>query len=180
MTAVPESSAPESSVSEVAEGAKPGALDQYRRWARFLFGLLAIVTGIGLVLTVAGGSLLSDRLAAAWPIIALLALNIGATLVSLVALIRGLGLGSAWAIHAVAPVCGVLIAFGLIRALLALTRNEVLFPLEAIGALLVLSRPHGSELLPPASDEDRRRVALVSGLLVVTFFAPLILERVAL
>lgn len=171
---------PESSVPDVPPQTKPGALDQYRRWARFLFGLLAIVTGIGLVLLAAGGSLLTDRLAAAWPVVALTALNVGATLVTLLALIRGLGLGSPWSLHAVAPVCYVLIAFGLIRALLALTRGEVLFPLEAIGALLVLSRPHGQDLLPAASDDDRRRVTLVTGVLVVTFFAPLILERVAL
>jgi hypothetical protein len=158
----------------------PGALDQYRRWARFLFGLLAIVTGIGLVLIVAGGTLLTDRLVAAWPLVAIVGLNVAATLIVLLALIRGLGLGTAWALHAVAPVCYVLIAFGLIRALLALARGELLFPLEATGALLVLSRPHGPELLPPASDDDRRRVTLVAGLLVVTFFAPLILERVVI
>jgi hypothetical protein len=169
---------PEPSVSAARQPIKPGALDQYRRWARFLFGLLAIVTGIGLVLVVAGGTLVTDRLAAAWPLVALVGLNVGATLVVLLTLIRGLGLGTAWALHAVAPVCYVLIAFGLVRALLAFTRGEVLFPLEAIGALLVLSRPHGLELLPPASDDDRRRVTLVAGVLVVTFFAPLILERV--
>jgi hypothetical protein len=170
--------APESPASKAPPPAKPGALDQYRRWARFLFGLLAIVTGIGLVLVVAGGTVVTDRLAAAWPLVALIALNVGATLIVLLALIRGLSLGTAWALHAVAPVCYVLIAFGLIRALLALTRSEVLFPLEAMGALLVLSRPHGIDLLPPAGDADRRRVTLVTGVLVVTFFAPLILERV--
>jgi hypothetical protein len=157
---------------------KPGALDQYRRWARFLFGLLAIVTGIGLLLLVAGGTLVTDRLAAAWPLVAITGINVAATLVVLLALIRGLSLGTAWALHAAAPVCYVLIAFGLIRALLAFAGGELLFPLEAIGALLVLSRPHGPELLPPASDDDRRRVALVAGLLAVTFFAPIILERV--
>jgi hypothetical protein len=170
--------APEASVSEARPPARPATLDQYRRWARFLFGLLAIVTGIGLVLVVAGGTLVTDRLAAAWPIVALLGLNVGATLIVLLALIRGLGLGTAWAVHAVAPVCYVLIAFGLLRALLAVTGGGLLFPLEAIGALLVLSRPHGVELLPAASDMDRRRVTVVTGVLVVTYFAPLILERV--
>ena len=169
---------PDPPVPETPRPTKPGALDQYRRWARFLFGLLAIVTGIGLLLTVAGGALLTDRLAAAWPLVAITGINIAATLVVLLALIQGLGLGRAWALHAVAPVCYVLIAFGLIRALLAFAGGQLQFPLEAIGALLVLSRPHGPELLPPASDDDRRRVTIVAGLLVVTFFAPLILERV--
>lgn len=170
---------PETAVSEAPPPARFGALDQYRRWARFLFGLLAIVTGIGLVLVVAGGTLAADRLAAAWPLVALIGLNVGATLIVLLALIRGLGLGAAWSVHAVAPVCYVLIAFGLLRALLALTTGDLLFPLEAIGALLVLSRPHGFDLLPAADDDDRRRVTVVTGVLVVTFFLPLILERVA-
>jgi hypothetical protein len=176
MTTTPTASDPP--VSETPRPTKPGALDQYRRWARFLFGLLAIVTGLGLVLIVAGGTLLPDRILAAWPLVAITGINVAATLVVLLALIRGLGLGAAWALHAVAPVCYVLIAFGLIRALLAFAGGELLFPLEAIGGLLVLSRPHGPELLPPASDDDRRRVTLVTGLLVFTFFAPLILERV--
>lgn len=176
MTTAPTASDPP--VPETPRQTKPGALDQYRRWARFLFGLLAIVTGIGLVLIVAGGTLLTERLVAAWPLVAITGVNVAATLVVLLALIRGLGLGTAWALHAVAPVCYVLIAFGLIRALLAFSGGELLFPLEAIGALLVLSRPHGPDLLPPTSDDDRRRVTLVAGLLIITFFAPLILERV--
>jgi hypothetical protein len=158
--------------------AKPATLDQYRRWARFLFGLLAIVTGIGLVLTAVAGPLLTDRLATAWPLVALIAINVGATLVVLLLLIRGLGLGTTWVLHAVAPVCYVLIAFGTLRSLLALANGQFLIPLEAIGALLVLTRPHGPQLLPVATDDDRRRVMSVTAVLVVTYFVPLILERV--
>jgi hypothetical protein len=163
---------------EVPPRTKPATLDQYRRWARFLFALLAIVTGIGLVLTAVAGQLLTDRLATAWPLVALIAINVGATLVVLLLLIRGLGLGTTWVLHAVAPVCYVLIAFGTLRALLGLAGGQILIPFEAIGALLVLTRPHGAELLPVATDDDRRRMRLVTAVLVVTYFLPLILQRI--
>ena len=90
-------------------------LDQYRRWARFLFGLLAIVAAVGFVLLLVSAPLDLDRLLASWPLVVVIALNVVATLIALLSLVRGLGDGTPWALHAVAPVCYVLIAFGLVR-----------------------------------------------------------------
>ena len=136
--------------------------------------LLAAVAVVGLALVVfAGGTLLSLTDSAAGPL-ALLVIGVAIFLIAVVSLILGLGERSAWAIHAVAPVCYALLAFGLIRSGIALTRGEILFPLEAIGAALVLTRPHGRELLPAASADDRRRVWLVVAAVVVTSVEPLL------
>ena len=92
------------------------------------------------------------------------------TLVILLSLIGGLGRGEAWAIHAVQPVCIVLIVAGLVRVALALSRNEILIPLETIGALLVLTRPHGPELLPATTADDRQRVMLATIAFAASYF----------
>jgi O-antigen/teichoic acid export membrane protein len=154
----------------------PARLDQYRRWARFLFVLLAIVAGVGFGLLLVTAPLEVDRLLGSWPLVLVLALNIVATLVVLLRLIQGLRDRAPWALQAVAPVCYVLIAFGLVRSVRALVGGGFLVPLEALAALLVLSRPHGPELLPVPSDEDRRRVRLVTAVLVLTYFVPLLIE----
>jgi lysylphosphatidylglycerol synthetase-like protein (DUF2156 family) len=166
--------APGASVAE-APPERPAALDQYRRWARFLFAMLALVAAVGAVMVPFGVGLDSARLAAVWPLVAILAANLLATLVVLVSLFRGLGRWSAWALHAVAPVCWVLIVIGVARAVITLTQNQVLPPLEAIGALLVLTRPHGPDIVPPATTDDRRRVTLATGALFASYFVPLIL-----
>lgn len=154
----------------------PTPLDQYRRWARFLFVLLAIVAGVGLVLLLVSAPIDPDRIVASLPLVVVLVLNIGATLVVLLRLIQGLRDGAPWALHAVAPVCYVLVAFGLVRLMLTLAGGGLLIPLEALAALLVLSRPHGPDLLPIASHGDRRRVQLVTAVLVLTYFVPLLIE----
>ena len=151
-------------------------LDQYRRWARFLFVLLAIVAAVGFVLLLVSAPLDVDRLLASWPVVVVIALNVVATLIALLSLYRGLGDGTPWALHAVAPVCYVLIASGLVRLLLSLAGGGLLIPLEALAALLVLSRPHGPELLPIASDDDRRRVWLITAVLFLAYFIPLLIE----
>ena len=151
-------------------------LDQYRRWARFLFVLLAIVAAVGFVLLLVSAPLDVDRLLASWPIVVVIALNVVATLIALLSLVRGLGDGSPWALHAVAPGCYVLIAIGLVRLLLSLAGGGLLIPLEALAALLVLSRPHGPGLLPIASDDDRRRVWLITAVLFLAYFIPLLIE----
>ncbi len=157
-------------------GRGPAGLDRYRRWARFLFVLLAVVAGVGFVLLLATAPIEPDRLVASWPLVVLLAINIVATLVVLVQLILGLRDGAPWALHAVAPVCYVLVAFGVVRLLLTLAGGGLLIPLEAIAALLVLTRPHGPGLLPVASDGDRRRAWVVTAVLVLTYFVPLLVE----
>lgn len=57
-----------------------------------------------------------------------------------------------------------------------LAGGGLLIPLEALAALPVLSRPHGPELLPIASDDDRRRVRLITAVLFLAYFIPLLIE----
>jgi hypothetical protein len=151
------------------------ALDQFRRWARFLFAILALVAAVGLVLVPIGVGLDPARVLAVWPLILILAANVAASLIVLISLFRGLGRASGWALHAVVPVCGVLIVIGVVRTLIALTQNQLLFPLEAIGALLVLTRPHGPDIMPLPTNEDRRRATIASGALLASYFVPLVL-----
>jgi hypothetical protein len=151
-------------------------LDQYRRWARFLFGILAILAAIGLVLVPATtGGVDPGRVAALWPVVAILTANVAATLIVLVGLIRGLSHWSSWAIHAIQPVCIVLIVIGGMRALIAVTQGQFLIPLETVGGLLVLTRPHPADLLPPATADDRRRVTIAAAAMFASYFVPLVL-----
>jgi lysylphosphatidylglycerol synthetase-like protein (DUF2156 family) len=150
-------------------------LDPFRRWARFLFAILAAVAAVGIVLVPIGVGLDPARLTAVWPLVLILAANLTASLVVLVSLIRGLSRWSAWALHAVVPVCGVLIVIGAARALIALTQSDITLPLEAIGALLVLTRPHAPDAMPPASADDRRRTTVAAGVMFASYFVPLVL-----
>jgi len=151
------------------------ALDPFRRWARFLFAILALVAAVGLVFVPLTVGVDPARLAAVWPIVVILAVNLAATLIVLASLFRGLGRWSAWALHAVVPVCGVLIAIGIARAVIALTQGQITPPLEALAAVLVLTRPHGPDILPPATADDRRRATLATGALFASYFVPLVL-----
>ena len=153
----------------------PAALDPFRRWARFLFAILALVAAVGLVFVPLTVGVDTARLAAVWPIVVILAVNLAATLIVLASLFRGLGRWSAWALHAVVPVCGVLIAIGIARAVIALTQGQITPPLEALAAVLVLTRPHGPDIMPPATADDRRRATLATGALFASYFVPLVL-----
>jgi lysylphosphatidylglycerol synthetase-like protein (DUF2156 family) len=155
--------------------ADPAALDPFRRWARFLFAILALVAAVGLVFVPLTVGVDPARLAAVWPLVLILAVNLAATLIVLASLFRGLGRWSAWALHAVVPVCGVLIAIGIARAVIALTQGQITPPLEALAAVLVLTRPHGPDILPPATADDRRRATLATGALLASYFVPLVL-----
>jgi lysylphosphatidylglycerol synthetase-like protein (DUF2156 family) len=155
--------------------ADPAALDPFRRWARFLFAILALVAAVGLVFVPLTVGVDPARLAAVWPLVLILAVNLAATLIVLASLFRGLGRWSAWALHAVVPVCGVLIAIGIARAVIALTQGQITPPLEALAAVLVLTRPHGPDILPPATADDRRRATLATGALFASYFVPLVL-----
>lgn len=153
----------------------PSALQSYRTWARFLFAILAALAAIGLVLVpTSNGGLDPGRVSAAWPLVVILTVNVAATLIVLLSLIIGLSRGSAWAIHAVLPVCAVLIVIGGMRVLIALTQSQILLPLESIGGLLVLSRPHGSDIMPPATTTDRRRVIVAAAVMFASYFVPLV------
>jgi hypothetical protein len=151
-------------------------LGPYRDWARFLAAVLALLAAIGLILVPsANGGLDPARIAQVWPIVLILTLNVAATFLVLVSLIRGLSRWSTWALRAVYPVCIVLIIIGTFRTLIALTQGTIQIPLEAIGGILVLTRPHGPELLPPATADDRRRVAIATGVMFASYFVPLVL-----
>ncbi len=158
---------------------RPDPLAPYIRWARFLFLLLVAVAIIGLALVATAGGFEPGLLAGAGPALIVAVLGVVITLTVLIGVIRGLGARRPWALHAVAPICAILIVYGLGRALVALGRSEFLFPLEAIGALLVLSRPHGPDLLPQPSDVDRRRVLLATGAIAVAFVTPVVLSLLA-
>ena len=166
-------------MSVTGQGATTGdlqALRQYRDWARFLFAILALLAVIGLILVPStAGGLDPARIAQVWPIVLILTLNVAATLLALLSLIRGLSRWSSWALHAVYPVCIVLIVIGTVRTLIALTQGQINIPLEAIAGLLVLSRPHGPDLFPPATADDRRRSAIATGVMFASYFVPLVL-----
>ena len=53
-------------------------LDQYRRWARFLFAILALLAAIGLVLVPATVGVDPQRVASAWPLVLILTANVAA------------------------------------------------------------------------------------------------------
>jgi hypothetical protein len=150
------------------------SLEPYVRWARLLFIVLAAVNVAGLVLVAIGGSMVAAQVGGALPAILLLAISGAVSLVVFVALVIALGTRRTWAIHAVAPVCYLLIGVGVVRVLLAFSRGEILIPLETIGALLVLTRPHGRDLLPPADAGTPTRVGLTLVALVATYALPLV------
>lgn len=151
-------------------------LDQYRRWARFLFVILALVAAIGLVLApVRSGGIDPARVAAVWPLLLITLGDFAVSLIVLVSLIRGLTRWSAWAIHAIQPVCIVLIVIGGIRLLVGVTQGQLLVPLETLSGVLVLTRPHEADLLPPATPDDRRRVAIAAAAMFASYFVPLVL-----
>jgi hypothetical protein len=153
----------------------PDPIEPYARWARVLFAIMAIVTVIGLVLAVVGAGMAREIVPTVGPLdFFLLAFGSVLGLVVLLLLLRGIATRDAWALHAIAPVCYLLLVLGLIRVIVALTQSQILFPLEAIGAALVLTRPHGSALLPAATDDDRRRVWLVVAAFVVTYALPIV------
>ena len=145
-------------------------LRAYRSWATVLCTLLVIVGVVGVVAVVAAAPD-GDP----W----LLVLALGTAVLGIgVFGVEALGLDAraAWAVHAVRPLCVVLIVGGVIRALAALSATNVTIPLEAIGALFVLSRDHGPALLPPLDQAGRRRMALVVGLAVAVQLLPAVAE----
>jgi hypothetical protein len=138
--------------------------------------ILAILAAIGLVLVPATtGGIDQARVAAVWPLIVILTANVAATLIVLISLIRGLSRWSTWAIHAIQPVCIVLIVIGGMRALIGFAQGQVLLPLETVGGLLVLTRSHPADLMPPATADDRRRVAIAAAAMFASYFVPLVL-----
>ena len=137
----------------------------YRTWAWRFFAILDAVVILGglLALTAQG----QDPIA-----VAMLLILAGAGIAVLTVLLVGIDRSAAWAIHAIAPACSIIIVFGVLRAVVALTTNSIDIPLEVIGAGLVLSRPHPAAAMPRLSGRDPRSVTLMVGAMAAMQLAP--------
>lgn len=126
----------EISQAPIAGAAAPDVLEPYRRWAGVLFAILTVVAivAIAAVITRSSGKAAVILLASAFLMVT-----------TLLAVVVDLDRGRWWAVRAIAPLCYVILVVGVLRALIALSQNNVSIPLEAIGALMVLSREHGRE-----------------------------------
>ena len=119
--------------------ADPDPLRPYRSWARALFAILLAVALVASALVLSAMPSVSPVVLASAMASALAGIAV------LTAVVVALGRAAPWAIHAIAPLCVVLIVFGVARSLLALTANEISIPLEAIGGCFVLSRDHRAD-----------------------------------
>ncbi len=146
----------------------PDPLRAYRSWASALFTILLAVALLVTVLALGG--------MAAFGVAALAIALVGVALVIvvLVAEISGLRRVAPWAVHAIRPLCLILIIAGLVRFAAGLLDSRVDIPLEALGALLVLTRPHPGSAMPALDDAGRRARSLVVGGFVVAQALPLL------
>jgi hypothetical protein len=147
----------------IAVEAPTDPLGDFRSWSSVLFALLGAVT-----LIVGAVIVPSTYAPQSYVVVAATAVGAGILIVTSLLIIRG----DAWAIHAVVPICIVVILAGLLRAAAAFSRNEITVPLEVLGAIAVLSRPHGSDVMPVLTAEGRRSVWLAVGTLVVSQLLP--------
>ncbi len=136
--------------------APPDPSEAYRRWAFVLVAVLMVVVIVSGVLVFGSVPIppgqLPTLLVGTIPFLAVLA-----------ALLYGLNTRLPWALAAVAPVCAILIVFGIVRVIVALGDNNITIPLEAIGAALVLSRRPPASQRPTISAADSRVVAVLVG-----------------
>ena len=153
----------EMSQAPTAAAAAPDVLEPYRRWAGVLFAVVTVVViaASAAVIMRASGQAAAVLLASAF-----------LTVTTLLAVIVDLDRGKWWAVQAIAPVCYVFIVVGVLRTLIALTQNNVTIPIEAIGALMVLSREHGREHLPELIEPNRRNVTLAVAAIVAAALLP--------
>jgi hypothetical protein len=140
-------------------------LEPYRRWATVLFWILIVVS-----IVAGGAALIAFSVTATMAVVLLLAVGLG--LGSLLVETLALGRREAWAVHAIRPICFVIIAAGVLRVAVALSQSNITIPLEVIGALMVLSREHRPQFLPPIPDADRQKLNLVVGAQVVSQVLP--------
>jgi len=161
--------------AEPAPGIVPGAepppgvaqadpLEPYRRWAMVLFAIMALVGIFGTVVVLAA---MPNR-AVFYVLVGSVVLFV-ATLLAVVAGLRG---RAPWSVHAIAPICYVIIAAAVIRVIVALSQGNFTIPLEGIGALMVLTRDHRSAHLPAMTDQDRWRVWLAVAVVVFAQVLP--------
>lgn len=159
-----------SSVDGVALGAsepetdRADLLEPYRRWATVCFSILAAVGILGSVVVL--GAIPVPPVVVL--LLAAVVIGVGALLVVVAALRRP----ASWAVHAIAPICYVIVVAGLIRVMAALSQNTFTLPLEVIGALLVLTRDHRADHLPSIDEGGRRRVWWAVGAVVVAQVLP--------
>lgn len=142
-------------------------LGQYRSWASMLFAILGAVALIG-------GALVLAATPAPYRFVLLASVGLGALLFIGLALL--IGREDPWAIHAIAPVCVLLILSGLLRTAVALGSGTITIPLELIAAVAVITRDHPPEVMPAIDKTGRRRAWLAVGGLVVATFLPYVAE----
>jgi hypothetical protein len=139
-------------------GASPADSDplrQYRAWATALFVILLVVALVASAIVLAA-------LPSVSPITLVGAVTntlVGIAVLTIVAV--ALGRAEPWAVHAIAPMCVVLVVVGVGRSLVALTASEINIPLEAVGGALVLTRDHRAALLPPLDAGGRRMTSVI-------------------
>ena len=143
-------------------------LRPYRAWATVLFAILATVA------IVVGAIVLGSPTGLAPSTLAVLIAPAVLGIVVLVVLLVALGRVEPWAVHAIQPVCLVIIVAGVARSVVALAGGEILIPLEVIGGLMVLSRDHRAVLLPPLDPGGRRTMLVAVGLMIVAQVLPVI------
>ena len=146
-------------------------MEPYRRWAVNLFAVLVVVGVVGMVVVL--GAI--PGVVVFWVLLASVVLMITILLVVIFALRRRDG----WAVHAIAPICYVIIAAAGIRFVVALSQGNFTIPLEGIGALLVLTREHRAQLLPGITEPGRRRVWLVVAGVVMAQLLPVATGAIA-
>ena len=154
-------------VAPTAPVAPIDAVEPYRRWATALFTILAVV-GIVSTVVVLGAI---PGVATLWVLIGSVVLLIATLLIVILALRRR----EPWAVHAIAPICYVIIAAAMLRVVVAANQGNVTIPLEGIGALMVLTRNHRSDLLPAIDEGARRQVWLAVAAIVVAQILPYVL-----
>jgi hypothetical protein len=158
---------PESTAIE--QEAEP--LRAYQTWAARFLAILAAFATLGIVVVIS---------AQAEALIKVTYLVIGlASLATLTALVVSLGRSQPWAMHAIAPACYLIIAFGVLRVTFALASGAITIPLEVIGGLLVLSRPHPTASMPDLGPSDRSKLSVVIGVMLVTLLLPYVITVVA-
>jgi hypothetical protein len=138
-------------------------LAQYRSWASVLFAILGAVALIG-------GAVVISSTTGAYGVVLLATVAVSAAIFLALALL--IGRGDPWAIHAIAPVCVLLIVTGLLRTAIAFGSGTITIPLELIAALAVITRDHRPEHMPAMSEPGRRRMWLAVGGLVVSMLLP--------
>lgn len=150
-------------MSVAAVGSLIDPLREFRSWSSVLLALLGAVTLVA-------GAFVVPSTYAPHTLVVVVATAAGAGVFIVTSLL--IGRGDAWAIHAVVPICALLILAGLVRTAAAFTRNEISVPLEVLGAIAVLTRPHGSDVMPVLTTRGRRSVWLAVGTLVVSQLLP--------